>query len=142
MKLLLEKEKVLNVNNIYWLAGLFDGEASFYWSPRSRSCQVQLAMTDEDTIKKVCLLLNHPKYYLVKQQKKHYKQCYSIHFSGKEAVGIMMTLYSLLSKRRQETIEFIISEWKKVPNRYKVGMNKRNAALNTRQLTEKQRLAF
>lgn len=137
-----EKEKILSVNDIYWLAGLFDGEASFYWSPSSRSCQIQLAMTDEDIIQKVCKLLNHPKYYLKKKQKEHHKQCYSIHMCGKEAIGLMMTLYTLMSKRRQATFEYIISEWKKVPNRYNSGMTRRTKALQARPLTDKQKWAY
>lgn len=132
---------MLNVNNIYWLAGLFDGEASFYWNPNSRSCQVQLAMTDEDTIIKVCTLIKQPKYYLVKRQDK-YKQLYSIHLSGKKAIGLMMTLFSLLSIRRQEKIMEIINQWKLVPNRYNKGMKSRTDSLNARPLTEKQRWAY
>lgn len=128
--------------DLYWLAGLFDGEASFSWDRKSRSCHVQLAMTDEDTIIKVCKLLKHPRYYLVKKQKPHYKQCYSIHASGKLAAGIMMTLFSLLCKRRQERILSILEEWKKVPNRYQVGMKHRTTTLASRPLTEKQRWAY
>ena len=132
----------MNIKDIYWLAGLFDGEACFVWNKQNRTPAVQIAMTDEDTIIKVCKLLHHPRYYLNKKKKEHHKQCYSIHTSGKLAVGIMMTLYSLLSKRRQEDIQRVLGEWKQVPNRYKVGMKHRTESLNKRPLTDKQRWAF
>lgn len=41
-----------------------------------------------------------------------YKDVYTLNISGKDAVGWMMTIYTLMSERRQQKIKILLSAWK------------------------------
>ena len=114
-----------SVNNLYWLAGILEGEGSFGMHtikkrPTARSTQVvQLKMTDADVMYRVSKLLNCRQYCYRRPGK--YKTVWSIKLSGKYAVGLMMTMYCLLGSRRQERIRQILTYWKQTPNKGHAG---------------------
>jgi len=105
----------VDIKDIYWLAGLIEGEGCFgiYVNvPR-----LQIAMTDRDTIEKCCRILNANIYNNSSNPSKpdHYKDRYECVIRGQVAIEWMLTLYSLMSKRRQNKILQILEDWKKVP---------------------------
>lgn len=107
----------LSVNQIYWLAGLIEGEGCLLLVPSGYSKtknkpSLQLEMTDEDVIQKVAALFNK-KYLCTKRYTRPNSQpTYFVRVYGSEAVGWIYTLYSLLSLRRRAKAREIIGVWK------------------------------
>lgn len=114
---------MIQSKDLHWLAGLIEGEGSFGWHqikkrPNTSGTPVlQLKMTDADVVKRAAALFNRP----VRQygKTKTGKLVYCVIFNGKDAVGWMMTLFSLLGTRRRQRIKEIVSKWKLTPNRKK-----------------------
>lgn len=101
------------VNDIHWLAGFLDGEGCFYFN--RNACRVQVVHKDKwpllrmqeivgGTIRRVKNSLNGRMYY-------------ALFIVGKRAAGVMMTVYSLMSPRRQEKIAANLAKWRVVQNR-------------------------
>lgn len=86
-----------------WLAGLLDAEAYFGGSGRGmRSCTIQLAMTDRDTVERAAALLGAAVYerrYPLPRQHQWRTSLY-----GKPAAQTLVQLYPLLSQRRQSKV--------------------------------------
>lgn len=107
-----------SINELYWLAGILEGEGSFsikkqYNKGKGRSRPwIQIGMTDKDVIERVAKLLkvNCRGPYNINHLK--WKPFYSCDVVGSRAAGWMMTLYSLLSQRRQEAIIKALEDWK------------------------------
>lgn len=96
------------LKDVYWLAGLLEGEGCF---STSRFCPIiALSMTDEDVVSRATKLLGAS--YGRHICKKPRKDCFQVHLYGDKAIAWMMTLYPLMGKRRQERIREIISGWK------------------------------
>lgn len=99
------------MNDLYWLAGLIEGEGSFGYyvgSPR-----VTVKMCDLDIVTRLAAHLKSN----VRSDKlrPRCKQIYTVEANGHRAAGLMMTLYPLMGARRQERIRACLSEWRKAP---------------------------
>jgi hypothetical protein len=106
---------MLATNDIYWLAGFLDGEGCF--SMWGQTPNISVAQKEIWPLEKVHKLIGG-KFYKFKNWGTNKEIFYnSLHISGKRAIGLMMTLYSLLSPRRQAKIEEIIAKWKSIPRR-------------------------
>ena len=92
--------------DLYWLAGLLEGEGSFSKGPPSQpntpsiSCQ----MTDEDIIKRLASLVDIG-YCECKPQKEHHKVSYKVNLRGAKAVKLMMLISDLMGERRKLQIK-------------------------------------
>ena len=102
---------MISNRDLGWLAGLLEGEGCFGLS-KDNSPNIQLGMTDKDTIEKAHKLLKCTSKIIDTIPKPGSKQAYYINLNGKDAVGWMFIIYSLMSKRRQEKIKEIINQWK------------------------------
>lgn len=102
--------KIILPRDVYWLAGLIEGEGSF--SLTRGYPRVSVAMTDRDVIVHVCLLLCLPILGPYNQNYPNAKQVYRCQVTGRRAVGIMLTLYQFMSERRQASIRRCIAAWK------------------------------
>lgn len=98
---------MINVNDIYWSAGFLDGEGCFH---RPGRMLISAAQKDIEPLKKLQSIWGGS--INLYQQKGRANPIHQWHISGGTAAGIMMTLYSLLSTRRQQVIEAVISNWK------------------------------
>jgi len=99
-----------------WLAGLLEGEGSFVLNRRSNGkcdVRIQIAMSDEDVISRVALLLTKGKYRI--WDRKGYKMQFLLRVTGTRAAGWMMTLYGLMGLRRRERIRELLAYWKVQP---------------------------
>lgn len=101
----------MDIKNIYYIAGLLEGEGcfGFYGCP-----SIQINMTDLDTIEKAKLILDIRNKNIVRMQNKgakNYKNSFTLNVSGDVAIQWMMTLYPLMSIRRKEKIKEIIGKW-------------------------------
>lgn len=102
-----------NENDLMWLAGLLEGEASFCKSPPSRTnCpRIYLEMTDFDVMDRVRIIFKRNKLQYLKPRQVHHKISYKICIQGKLAVLWMKKLYPHMMKRRKEQIIEAINDF-------------------------------
>jgi hypothetical protein len=94
---------------LYWLAGLLEGEGSFSPGPPSapNSARISLTMTDADVVARVAVLWGVA-YHEVRQERCRemgWKPNFYVHLRGKPAVRLMQRLLPLMGQRRQSQIE-------------------------------------
>lgn len=97
---------MIETKDIYWLAGLLEGEACFGLTGGTTP-RIQISMTDKDVIQRAALLLGTPTVFL-HGGKLQRQQQYGCAVNGVRAAGWMMTLYSLMGERRQERIRHVL----------------------------------
>ena len=102
---------------IYWLAGLLEGEGCFSGRQAGHNPIIQLVMTDPDVVIKAAKLLGAYRVIKAKPPQVGNKAIYRTVIYGHNAMGWMMTLYSLLGLRRQEKITTLLNEWKNKKHR-------------------------
>jgi hypothetical protein len=98
----------MDIKNIYWIAGILEGEGCFnyYNAPR-----IFLKMTDKDTVERARNITGADA--VVREQDRiGLKRSYILAINSHYAVGWMMTLYSIMSARRKEQIKQVLSEWR------------------------------
>ena len=96
---------IMLVRDIYWLAGILEGEGCFNFT--GHSMQLRCAMTDKDTMEKVSNLLRGKIHSGHTPAGKPY---YSIQINGINAYQFMCMLYPLMGNRRREKIREIITK--------------------------------
>lgn len=115
----------VSLQNIYWIAGILEGEGSFgYHDPKrdrergyTKRPLIQLKMTDGDIVERVSQIMGGkcrgP--YKRKAKTKSGERCkdyYLLSLPMNKAVQWMMTLYPLMGSRRKDKIEEILTYWK------------------------------
>lgn len=110
---------MISINTIYYIAGWLEGEGAFtiYNKGKYKQFRIEYSSCDYDTIVKITNILDSTvKVFLRKQRYNEsgdpHKPEYYAKITGNITIQWMMTLYSLMSKRRQEKIKSIISDWK------------------------------
>jgi len=110
----------IQVKQIYYIAGLIEGEGcfGFYGTPT-----IQLYMSDYEPVRKLRNLMVPNCAIRSRKQISNLfigrKIQYILRFSGIPAIGWMMTLYPLMSPRRQKKIREVIDNWKVMLGRKK-----------------------
>ena len=98
----------MKIKDLYWLAGILEGEGSFMkGTPSAPNLpRISCSMTDEDTIQKVSDLMM-VKYHKCKLSDKNpkWKDTYIVNLRGKRARELMGTLKPIMGKRRQAQIQ-------------------------------------
>lgn len=91
---------------LYWLAGILEGEGSFLKNPPSgkNAISIALQMTDEDIVAKVAALFE-VSYFKCNPRKSHHKISYKLSVSHSKAQTWMIKLKPLMGQRRQQQIE-------------------------------------
>ena len=102
--------KTISKEDLYWLAGLLEGEGCFYWA-KNNSPLISLAMTDLDIVEKVRDII-HPNGSIgrVERTEKH-KVIYRFKTYGGNSIEWMKLLYPLMGIRRREKISQILDLW-------------------------------
>ena len=114
---------MITANEIHWLAGLLEGEGSFYIGGGSRlrksghgTIRVFLGMTDRDVVTKAAALLGSRVIEKIRKAGPgHYKTPWITQVSGQSAAGWMMILWLLLGERRRQQIQKAIAWWRTRP---------------------------
>jgi len=103
---------VISGRDLAWLAGLMEGEGSFFPGPPSspRMPVIQVAMTDRDVLERAGLLLGR-RVLDLPTRKRHWKASYSITIRGARAVAWMQLLHPLVGRRRREQIERALASY-------------------------------
>jgi len=107
------RECIVRTVDIYWLAGIVEGEGCFHSSKKTPT--ISIGLTDLDIIYKIRRILNDNR--RISQYKNRpgslgTKTLYRLRYSGHKAVSIMFTLYSLLGSRRKLKIKEVINIWR------------------------------
>lgn len=111
----------MDERDLYWLAGILEGEGSFLCGPPSspRSCIIAMSTTDKDVAQKVAHLLDGGrKIHAVstaRYAKRGWKQVYSTMLRGQKAFGLMALLRPLMGERRQGQIDVAMASNVKLP---------------------------
>jgi len=96
-----------------WLAGLIEGEGSFYFGDTPT---IEIQMTDEDVIQRAAALANVHVRAPYRCKKGNRKLVYSFCVCGTKAIALMMTLYSFMGSRRREKMREVIRKWGQMRN--------------------------
>lgn len=105
---------------IAWVAGILEGEGSFFMLRNHvggriyRYPRVVVGMSDRDTIERVAVLWNTKVGSVV--NKRGNLMIHRAGLTGRRAIRWMMTIYPLMSQRRQAAIKKCIDEWRFAPD--------------------------
>lgn len=109
---LLDKADSVSILQIYWLAGLIEGEGCFSYG--NHQATVRVSTTDHDTALRLQSISGLGRVASL-PQRPNCKPAWLWRVTrSSEAVGLMMTIYPLLSRRRQNKIREILSQWRAV----------------------------
>jgi len=97
----------VTAKDIHWLAGFLDGEG--YFGKRKTTIAVSVSQKDEWHIEKTQSLIGGVRYYRADKRGRKYWRLDAV---GSRAAGIMMTVYPLMSPRRQQRIRECLEYWK------------------------------
>ena len=105
-------------NQLYWLAGLLEGEGSFLKATPSAPNRPIISMqcTDEDVIAKVAQVLGVSYWQAPSERydRNGWKRVFAVHLRGARAVELMLMLKPLMGIRRQQQIEKAIEGYKPI----------------------------
>jgi hypothetical protein len=95
---------------LHWLAGWLEGEGSFQAPPPSkpRCPRISVQAKDRDVVAEAGRLLQI-KPTLEKARREHWSPIWRVLLQGRRAVALMLTLESLMGKRRREQIQAAIA---------------------------------
>lgn len=113
---------MIKTGEIYWLAGLLEGEGYFCISIKANKCPqytLGVSMTDSDIVSKASLILLGKRRITSFANSVGCKEVYEARVHGDLAIQWMMTLYSLFGKRRQKKIKEIITHWKSYKDKFR-----------------------
>lgn len=103
-------------DDIIWLADILEGEGYFYFGD---NCPIiGVGMCDKDIIERVAKMFK-TKIYVGKPRSPLHNICYTVRVCGEKAVGIMLSIYSLMGQRRKAKIKEIIEKWKSIVPKHK-----------------------
>jgi hypothetical protein len=110
-----------SIKDIYWLAGLLEGEGSFntpcnyYAQGRILKLTISLGMTDKDIVQKAKDIIYGNNTFECATNPGDYNEkdehCFVI--SGRLCIEWCLTLYSLMGDRRKQQIKNILNAWEK-----------------------------
>lgn len=104
----------MTTNELYWLAGMYEGEGSFVPGPPSRPNvpRATLVSTDHDVIQKVAALTPGAIITSVPSRDPRHKDKWRIVIYGPRAVALMLKLRPLMGKRRQAAIDRAVATYR------------------------------
>lgn len=106
---------MIETKQIYWIAAFLDGEGYFGFTAGP---VITVCSTDLDTIQRYDSIVKSSGSILkVDKRSGSHRDQYKLSMYGNRAVSWMMTIFSLMSKRRQDKIKEIINNWKIMTNR-------------------------
>lgn len=111
-----------------WLAGLLEGEGSFFI--RKGSPKIALQMTDRDVVARAATIMGTKINQCVSRPKGKptYKPVYSMAVFGQRAVSWMMIVFRFMGERRQAKIAEVMAEWRRCPGTPKASRGHRTRA--------------
>lgn len=106
---------MINMKDVFWLAGLLEGEGCFKSSGNGVS--IILGMTCRDVVERAARLLGANIQRPRQSTPPGHKDMVYCQVNANAAAGWMMTLYPLMGRRRKEAIEKALTKWKTLPGK-------------------------
>jgi hypothetical protein len=107
------------MKDIYWLAGIIEGEGCFSpalrakW-PEYRNPRIRIEMTDKDVICKASMIL-HGSIKISQNawasKRNGHQIKYTVEVTGKPAMDWMIMLYPMMGERRQAKIKEVLAQY-------------------------------
>lgn len=109
----------MDLKDIYWLAGILEGEGCFQVQGRTKVPRIVLRMRDQDVMEKVQLMFGCAMYLRKRSTYSLFNEqpIYTLVLCGHKAAGWMMTLYALMGARRRSKIKECLINWRGVKAR-------------------------
>lgn len=99
---------MIDLKDLYWAAGFLDGEGSFvYKKTRNSGVCVSAPQKGRELLDKLVDLFGGNIY--------ERPNVFQWQLGGERAVGLMMTLYSLMSTKRKAQIAYSLTNWRRTP---------------------------
>lgn len=116
--------------DLYWLAGLLEGEGSFGFYPKGKngSARIFIGMSDRDVIDRMKEITGATCNVFERVPYEGAKISHILSITGRRAAGIAMMVYPLMGKRRQQAIRAMLAEWKERPARTHVKYSQTRSA--------------
>lgn len=105
----------MSSTDLAWLAGMYEGEGTFYlakaWGKKNplAAPAMCLTSTDEDVLVRVAALMGNKSYS--RRKLPSGKTAYKAVKRGVPAMTLMLTLFPVMGKRRQEKISEVLAQW-------------------------------
>jgi len=100
----------MKMSDLYWLAGLLEGEGAFMYSKASP--EVSLQMVDRDVVARAAGMFGVPLRAPYTPRGEGYRPVWCVRVHGCRAIQWMQTLYVLLGERRQARVREILAKWR------------------------------
>lgn len=96
-----------------WTAGFLEGEGSFYFNPNGKPSDIvtTAVQVNKEPVQKLHGIFGG-RLYLTIPKNKNWSPQWVWRLSGQNAAAVMMTIHTLMSKRRQNQIEGVLTHWK------------------------------
>lgn len=115
---------MMSAGDIRQLAGLWEGEGTFYF--REGSPHMSIGVTDRDVIDTARRWMSHDRYItrlgklasVTTRRKGRYAPIHQFTLSGQFAASWMMTLYMLMGQRRKAQIRVALNGWRRAQVAY------------------------
>jgi hypothetical protein len=113
--------KVISSRDIAWVAGFLEGEGCFSSNPNRRRLRITANQVDYEPLTRLLAVCGGSVIYRHRATVPGEGHIYIWEVGANRAAGIMLTIYSLMSRRRQGQIRKALEPWMalKVQNRYK-----------------------
>lgn len=113
----LEPVKKPTVKDIYWAAGVWEGEGSVQSKGRSNTVGVTVSQKDRELCDKMAELFggNVGKYHNKDNVHRKGGDYFVWTVSGARGAGFLMTIYPLLTQRRKVQVKAALDKWKNKP---------------------------
>ena len=110
---------MIDIGDLKWAAGFLEGEGSFYLA--TNSPLIEASQNQKWPLEKLNSIFGGRLHFQLRKGNRNGTWVWVLGMKRKDAVALMMTLYILMSPRRQEQIKRCLNVWKKT---------KRNSLIN------------
>lgn len=110
----------LTHKELYWLAGLLEGDGSFEWAREKGATiskpRLTLKMTNEEVVRKVAKMLGYQCSEKEYPERPNWNKAFLVRLKGTKTAALMRTLAPLLGERRQQQIRKLLANYEPYKN--------------------------
>lgn len=104
----------VTIRELYWSAGFLEGDGSFLFGT-NKTPLVTATQVQRWPLGKLQRLYGGNIYFQKRDKNPNWSDFYRWNLTGEQAAGLMMTLYSVMTKKRQGQILTALGGWKAMP---------------------------
>lgn len=96
-----------------WLAGIYEGEGTFYYDSASKYPTLRIKMIDRDIIQRVADFFGNVVESYEDNRKETYQKMYVAAIRGQPSIRIIGKIWEFLGKRRKKQVRDVIDQSEK-----------------------------